>query len=308
MKPYEAISGQIPAFCSRGHREGSQSPAPGREGINAADSGCTILHRSPPRAGASPSHDGERHATDTDGGTPHPHGDGRSGRARPTRRLLPRRVRRRRPSLRRRPPARPRRTSSRVCAATRTRSSTPSASNGGTITYATISEPLTFNLPLANDAGSTGYLGYVFEGLTETSWLDDAIEPALAESWERSDDGLEWTFRLRQDVSWHDGEPFTAHDVDFTFNRIVYNDDIPTTDRETFTFVYVDEATGEETEGRMTVTALGRPHRAVRAAGVRRAVPSARWAPASTRSTSSNRTWTRERSRRSGASTPTRRR
>ena len=127
---------------------------------------------------------------------------------------------------------------------------------GGTITYSTISEPLTFNLPLANDAGSSGYLSYVFEGLTETSWLNDAIEPALAESWERSDDGLEWTFHLRRDVVWHDGEPFTAHDVDFTFNRVVFNDDIPTNDHETFTFVYEDETTGEQTEGRMTVTAL----------------------------------------------------
>ncbi|MCY4625057.1 MAG: ABC transporter substrate-binding protein [Chloroflexi bacterium] len=127
---------------------------------------------------------------------------------------------------------------------------------GGTITYATISEPLTFNLVLANDAGSSGYLGYVFEGLTETSWLNDAIEPALAESWERSDDGLEWTFHLRRDVTWHDGEPFTARDVDFTFNRIIYNDDIPTTAREAFTFNYIDDATGEWTEGRMTVAAL----------------------------------------------------
>ena len=48
----------------------------------------------------------------------------------------------------------------------------------------------------------------------------------LAESWERSDDGLTWTFRLRTDVAWHDGQPFTAHDVDFTFNRIIYNHDI----------------------------------------------------------------------------------
>ena len=127
---------------------------------------------------------------------------------------------------------------------------------GGTITYSTISEPLTFNLPLANDAGSSGYLSYVFEGLTETSWLNDAIEPALAESWERSDDGLEWTFNLRRDVVWHDGEPFTAHDVDFTFNRVVFNDDIPTNDHEQFTFVYEDETTGEQTEGRMAVTAL----------------------------------------------------
>ena len=127
---------------------------------------------------------------------------------------------------------------------------------GGTITYATVSEPLTFNLVLANDAGSSGYLSYLFEGLTETSWLNDAIDPGLAESWEHSDDGREWTFRLRRDVSWHDGEPFTARDVDFTFNRIIYNDDIPTTDREAFIFVYVDEATGEWTEARMTVTAL----------------------------------------------------
>lgn len=128
--------------------------------------------------------------------------------------------------------------------------------HGGTVTYSTISQPLTFNLVLANDAGSSGFLGYVFEGLTETSWLNDAIEPALAESWEHSDDGLEWTFHLRRDVSWHDGEPFTADDVAFTFNRIIYNDDIPTSTRNAFIFVYTDEATGEQKDGRMTVTAL----------------------------------------------------
>ena len=128
--------------------------------------------------------------------------------------------------------------------------------HGGTVTYSTISQPLTFNLVLANDAGSSGFLSYVFEGLTETSWLNDAVEPALAESWEHSDDGLEWTFHLRRDVSWHDGEPFTAHDVEFTFNGIIYNDDIPTSTRNAFIFVYTDEATGEQKDGRMTVTAL----------------------------------------------------
>ena len=35
---------------------------------------------------------------------------------------------------------------------------------GGTLTFATISEPLTFNLALSNDAGSSGVLGYLFEG------------------------------------------------------------------------------------------------------------------------------------------------
>ena len=126
---------------------------------------------------------------------------------------------------------------------------------GGSITYATISEPLTFNLALANDAGSSGYLSYLFDGLTETSWLTDEVEPSLAESWEHSDDGLTWTFRLRQDVQWHDGTPFTARDVDFTFNRILYNDDIPTTDRGAFIFRYLD-ANGQWQEDRMTVTAV----------------------------------------------------
>ena len=110
---------------------------------------------------------------------------------------------------------------------------------GGALTIATISEPLTFNLAISNDASSSGVLGHLFEGLTLTSWLTDAVEPELAESWERSEDGLTWTFYLRQDVTWHDGEPFTAHDVDFTFNRIIYNDDIPASGRSTFEFQYL---------------------------------------------------------------------
>ena len=44
---------------------------------------------------------------------------------------------------------------------------------GGTLTSATISEPLTLNLAIANDASSSDVLGYLFEGLTETSWLTD---------------------------------------------------------------------------------------------------------------------------------------
>ena len=126
---------------------------------------------------------------------------------------------------------------------------------GGSITSATIAEPLTLNLALANDAGSSSVLSYLFEGLTETSWLTDEIEPALAESWDVSDDGLIWTFYLRRDVRWHDGEPFTAADVEFTFNQIIYNEEIPTPSRATFTFRFLNDA-GEWEEAPMTVTAI----------------------------------------------------
>ena len=126
---------------------------------------------------------------------------------------------------------------------------------GGALTIATISEPLTFNLAIATDASSSGVLGYLFEGLTEASWLTDEIEPRLAESWEVSDDGLMWTFRLREDVEWHDGAPFTAQDVEFTFNQIIYNDDIESSARPAFTFRFLNDEGGWET-ARMSVETI----------------------------------------------------
>lgn len=128
--------------------------------------------------------------------------------------------------------------------------------HGGTLTVATISEPLTFNLALSRDAGSSNVLGYLFEGLTQTSWLNDEIEPLLAQSWERSDDGLRWVFHLRDDVQWHDGTPFTAHDVEFTFNRVIYNDDFQAASRASFEFRFQNSETGQWEQSQMTVAAL----------------------------------------------------
>ena len=44
--------------------------------------------------------------------------------------------------------------------------------------------------------------------------------PLLAEEWSVSDDGLQWDLTLRDDVTWHDGEPFDAEDVAFTFDYV----------------------------------------------------------------------------------------
>ena len=58
----------------------------------------------------------------------------------------------------------------------------------------------------------------IFDGLIK---LDDGFEPKphLAESWERSADGLTWTFHLRKGVRFHDGSKLTAEDVAFTFQK-----------------------------------------------------------------------------------------
>jgi peptide/nickel transport system substrate-binding protein len=46
----------------------------------------------------------------------------------------------------------------------------------------------------------------------------------LATAWETSEDGLVWTFTVKDGVTWQDGEPFTASDVAFTFNYVIENE------------------------------------------------------------------------------------
>jgi peptide/nickel transport system substrate-binding protein len=58
----------------------------------------------------------------------------------------------------------------------------------------------------------------IFEGLSAID-RDGKVVPALASSWEVSADGLRYTFHLRKNASFHDGAPFTAEDVKFTFAR-----------------------------------------------------------------------------------------
>src|SRR5713226_3728818 len=50
------------------------------------------------------------------------------------------------------------------------------------------------------------------------------IEPALAESWTQSKDGLTWTFKLRKGVKFHDGTPFDAKAVKYFFDRVLGDD------------------------------------------------------------------------------------
>lgn len=60
-----------------------------------------------------------------------------------------------------------------------------------------------------------------YDQLTGFSAEDFSPEPRLAESWEQSDDGLTWTYTIRDDAVFSDGEPLTADDVAYTFNRIL---------------------------------------------------------------------------------------
>lgn len=106
---------------------------------------------------------------------------------------------------------------------------------GGTLTISTISDPKSFNFIIAQETSTTNIVGFSFEGLTTTDGVTTEVKPHLAESWEVAPDKKTWTFHLRKDVTWFDGKPFTADDVEFTFNRLFYNPDIATSYRDVLT-------------------------------------------------------------------------
>ena len=93
-----------------------------------------------------------------------------------------------------------------------------------------LSDPKTFNYPLSQE--SPNVFGYIYDGLTNESGWDGKIEPALAESWEISPDKKRIVFTLRKGLKWSDGKPLTADDVDFTYNKIYFNEEIPTDARD----------------------------------------------------------------------------
>jgi oligopeptide transport system substrate-binding protein len=65
----------------------------------------------------------------------------------------------------------------------------------------------------------------LFDRLVE-AWPERTIVPSLAERWEISDDGLRYVFTLREGLTWSDGIPLTAHDVEFGIKRVL-NPDAP---------------------------------------------------------------------------------
>lgn len=93
-----------------------------------------------------------------------------------------------------------------------------------------LSDPKTFNPALSQE--SPNIFPLTFDGLVEANGLTGEVEPALAESWEVSDDNLRITYTLRPNLKWADGEPLTADDVIFSYNDVYLNEEIPTNSRD----------------------------------------------------------------------------
>jgi len=87
-----------------------------------------------------------------------------------------------------------------------------------TLKWAAQNDILTMDPHSQNHATTHAMMQYTYEGLTRYT-KDYQIEPCLATSWQQISD-TQWRFNLRKGVKFHDGAPFTADDVVFSFGRI----------------------------------------------------------------------------------------
>ena len=91
---------------------------------------------------------------------------------------------------------------------------------------------VTFTVALSNDVDSFNpFLGIevpsfemwalTYDYMINYSMKDMSPEPGLATGWKTSDDGLTWTFDIREGVKWSDGKDLTAADIAYTYNRVL---------------------------------------------------------------------------------------
>lgn len=88
------------------------------------------------------------------------------------------------------------------------------------LTFNLAADPETIDPQLNTTVGGSVIISNTFEGLIA---FDENLKPipGAAESWEISDDGLVWTFKIREDANWSDGKPVTAGDFEYAWKRAV---------------------------------------------------------------------------------------
>jgi peptide/nickel transport system substrate-binding protein len=81
-------------------------------------------------------------------------------------------------------------------------------------------EPATLNPITATDAYASNIDNYIYESLLKRDEKSLELVPVLADSWEIAEDHLQYTFHLKRNIRWQDGQLFTARDILFSFERI----------------------------------------------------------------------------------------
>ncbi|HEX2645590.1 MAG TPA: ABC transporter substrate-binding protein, partial [Candidatus Dormibacteraeota bacterium] len=93
----------------------------------------------------------------------------------------------------------------------------PKPARGGTAIEALVGEPAVLNPLFETNDSQRDVDSLIYQGLT-TIDAQQSVVPQLASSWAVSSDHMTYTFDIRSDVKWADGQPFSADDVMFTFH------------------------------------------------------------------------------------------
>ena len=99
-----------------------------------------------------------------------------------------------------------------------------SAEEVQTINVCIGSQPETLDPQLNSASDGSNYIKHLFEGLMKYDWNGEGIVLGAADSYEVSDDGLVYTFHIREDAKWSDGQDLTAEDFVYTMKRLVNPD------------------------------------------------------------------------------------
>ncbi len=92
--------------------------------------------------------------------------------------------------------------------------------HGGTFVFAIGSDPESLNPAITTGVEALSTDCKMFNGLTYRDRAGKS-HPELATDWFIPPDGMKYTFKLRRDVRWHDGQPFTSADVKYTFDNVL---------------------------------------------------------------------------------------
>ncbi len=92
---------------------------------------------------------------------------------------------------------------------------------GGQVIYGQTTDIDSINWNAASDLYSHQIAGFIYESLIATNPVDGRLAPGLADTWEVSSDGLTYTFKLNENIKFHDGTPLTSADVVFTFDAVL---------------------------------------------------------------------------------------
>ncbi len=96
------------------------------------------------------------------------------------------------------------------------------AARDGILLLGNGAEPKALDPHVVQSVGDSGILRALYEGLCTYHPSDDSIHnPGVAERWVPNDDFTEWTFHLRKDARWSNGDPVTAHDFVYSYHRVL---------------------------------------------------------------------------------------